>query len=133
MKYRQYLKIRIFLFISMLIIVPLGFFSKIYSGIADLWVHNSLGGVFYVLFWCLFVYFLFPGISFIKISIYVFIITSSIEFTQLIKTPLLNQIRSTFIGQSLIGTTFNSADFIYYFTGAFIAVIWIKLLRHASR
>ncbi len=41
---------------SLLIIVPLGLYSKFYSGPAANWVNNSLGGVFYEVFWCLLIF-----------------------------------------------------------------------------
>jgi hypothetical protein len=44
--------------ISMIIIVPAGFYSKFYSGQASRWVNDSLGGVLYVIFWCLFAFLL---------------------------------------------------------------------------
>ena len=37
-------------------LVPLGLYTKVYAGSAAAWVNNSLGGVFYVLFWCLLVF-----------------------------------------------------------------------------
>jgi hypothetical protein len=42
--------------ILLLLITPLGFYTKIYSGPGASWVNDSLGGVFYEVFWCLLVF-----------------------------------------------------------------------------
>ncbi|MGP8243973.1 MAG: hypothetical protein ACLQVN_05585 [Bryobacteraceae bacterium] len=39
--------------ISLLVLVPVGFYSKFYRGPVREWVNDSLGGTFYVIFWCL--------------------------------------------------------------------------------
>jgi len=93
-------------------------------------VNGSLGGIFYVVFWCVFFHFILSlvqrRISVGIICIGVLITTCSLEFLQLVKTPLLFQIRSTYMGQILMGTTFVPSDFIYYFAGAAIAWFLLK-------
>jgi glycopeptide antibiotics resistance protein len=70
--------------ISILIIVPLGLYSKFYSGEAEHWVNDSFGGVLYVIFWCLFVFLFLGNTKPWKIAIGVFAITCSLEFLQLL-------------------------------------------------
>ena len=44
--------------ILLLLITPIGFYTKFYSGLGASWVNDSLGGVFYEIFWCLLVFLL---------------------------------------------------------------------------
>ena len=116
--------------LSVLIVVPIGFYSKLYSGPAANWVNNSLGGVFYEMFWC-FIIFLFldtakPWI----IATFVFIVTCLLEFLQLWHYPLLELIRSYFIGGTILGTSFTWWDFPYYLMGSSIGWLWLRQLKN---
>jgi len=111
-------------------VILLGFASKYYRGPFEFWVNNSLGGVFYVIFWCLFFHF---TVYFLKLKIRleitcfsVLMLTCLLEFLQLVHMPFLNQIRSSYMGKILIGNTFTLSDFIYYFAGAFLAWIFLR-------
>lgn len=106
--------------ISLLIIIPLGFATKFYHGIYANWVNNSLCGVFYEIFWCLVIFFIFSRFSPLKIAITVFIVTSALEFTQLCKAPFLETVRKNFIGRMLIGNSFTWTDFLYYLVGCIL-------------
>jgi hypothetical protein len=66
--------------ISLLIVVPMGFLSKFYLGPAQEWVNNSLGGVFYEIFFCLLLCLFFRKMKAHIIAIVVFICTCSLEF-----------------------------------------------------
>ncbi|MCK4357390.1 MAG: DUF2809 domain-containing protein [Candidatus Cloacimonetes bacterium] len=112
--------------ISLLIIIPLGFATKFYNGIYANWVNNSLCGVFYEIFWCLVIFFIFTKLSPLNIATIVFIITSLLEFTQLWKSPFLEIIRKNFIGRTLIGSSFIWSDFFYYLIGCIIAYLWMS-------
>jgi hypothetical protein len=109
--------------------IALGFGSKYYKGPGFFWVNNSLGGVFYVTFWCLFfaTVFRISGIAFtrLKVSAWVLIITCVLEVLQLVKVSPLTEIRSTYLGAILIGNTFTPTDFIYYVIGAWLG--WLLL------
>ena len=122
-------KLRYAIGISLLIITPLGFLTKAYQGIAADWVNNSLGGVLYVIFWCLVVAFLKPNRNEKVIAIWVFVLTSLLEIAQLWHPPFLEFLRSFYIGKVLLGTTFTFSDFPHYAAGAFLAVIWVKKLK----
>jgi hypothetical protein len=114
--------------VSLIIIVPVGFYSKIYSGAFNEWINNSLGGFFYVIFWCLVVR-LFSGYrNSFYISVIVLTVTCLLEFLQLWHPSFLEWLRSCFIGQTILGTTFNWYDFIYYILGAISAKFIIDII-----
>ena len=119
--------------ISMLIIVPLGLYSKFYSGQAENWVNNSLGGVLYVIFWCLFAFLFLSNIKPWRIAAVVFAVTCFLEFLQLWHPPLLEFIRSHFIGRTILGTSFTWTDFPYYLVGCGIGWLWMKSLQKHSK
>ena len=125
---KRRLTIRIRILIIILLITILGFGSKMYSGIYSDWFNNSLAGLFYETFWCLVVLFINPRLKAIKIALWVFILTSVLEFLQRWHPPFLQIIRSTFIGAALIGTSFNWFDFPYYIAGCIIGFILMKYL-----
>ncbi len=109
---------RVTTFFILLFIVPLGFYTKIYSGPANIWVNNSLGGFFYEIFWILFIFLFFQKTKPLNIAIWVFAITCTIEFLQLWHSPFLEMLRGNFIGRTILGNSFNWDDFPYYFFGS---------------
>jgi len=119
--------------ISMLIIVPLGLYSKAYSGRAVLWVNDSLGGVLYVIFWCLFAFLFLSDTNPWKIAAAVFAITCFLEFLQLWHPTFLEILRSNLVGRTILGTTFTWSDFPYYLVGGGIGWLWMKFLQKHSR
>jgi hypothetical protein len=124
---------RLWSVISLLVIVPLGFYSKFYSGPAANWVNNSLGGVFYEIFWCLLIFlFLDAGKPWVT-AIWVLVLTCCLEFLQLWHPPFLELLRSNFIGRMILGTSFTWSDFPYYFLGCAIGWLWMRWLRGAAK
>ncbi|WP_159790387.1 DUF2809 domain-containing protein [Sodalinema gerasimenkoae] len=121
-RYRRYLAI------AMLICIPVGIGTKFYSGILETWVQDSAGGMIYVMFGMFLLGFIFPELAAGAIAIIVFLLTSLIEFSQLSQHPILEAIRTTFIGRLLIGTTFDLWDFLHYGIGCMIG--WFLLLHH---
>ncbi|HAF30536.1 MAG TPA: DUF2809 domain-containing protein [Bacteroidales bacterium] len=107
--------------IVLFIIIPLGLFSKIYSGTGHEWVNNKLGGVFYEIFWCLIFFIILPKSKPIRIVIGVFVVTCILEFMQLWENEFLVMIRSNFIGRTIIGSSFTWSDFFYYSIGSLLA------------
>jgi hypothetical protein len=95
-------------------------------------VNNSLGGVFYVLFWCLVVFWCLPQARPQWITLTVLSVTCLLEGLQLWHPPFLEWPRSYLIGQILLGTTFSWSDFPYYFIGAELGWLWIQALRLAT-
>ncbi|MEP0751019.1 DUF2809 domain-containing protein [Trichocoleus sp. Lan] len=113
--------------LSLLIIVPLGLLSKKYTGFGRGWVNDFSGDILYEIFWCLFGFFLFPSRKAMnQIPIWVFGITCTIEFLQLCHQPVLDSIRSTFLGKLLLGTTFSWWDFPHYLLGCIIGWLWLQ-------
>jgi hypothetical protein len=116
--------------ILLLLITPIGFYTKIYSGPAAQWVNDSLGGVFYEIFWCILFFLLIVKAKAWVIATSVFIVTSFLELLQLWHPEFLEFIRSYFIGRTVLGTSFNSYDFIYYFIGSGIGYL---ILTHFQK
>ncbi len=114
---------------SMVAIVPAGFALKYYRGPADAWINNSVAAVAYVVFWSLCWFFVFPRRrAIVPIAVAVFAATCLVEVLQLWSTPLLDSVRSTFAGRTVLGTTFVWTDFIYYAAGGLAAAGWLRLL-----
>ncbi len=124
----RFLKYRRWTLLSLLLIIPLGFGSKFYSGPAEVWVNDSLGGLFYEIFWCVFILLLVKGGKPRIIAASVLTVTCVLEFLQLSHHPALEWIRSCFIGRALVGTHFVWSDFPYYFIGCGIGWLWMKRL-----
>ena len=120
------------LLLLIILIVPLGFACKFYTGPGSLWVQNSLGGVFYEIFWCLIAaLFLINKSSPVRIAVWVFVITSILEVMQLWHPSFLEWIRDTFIGRTLIGTSFVWSDFLYYIIGCIIGGLLMHRIQKA--
>jgi len=119
--------IRIYVACSLLVVTPLGFLSKFYSGPGRWWFNDYGAGVLYEIFWILVVFFFFPTKkSANRIPFWVFTITSALEILQLYNPWLLEKIRSFFLGRALIGTTFTWWDFPHYAFGCVIGWLLIK-------
>ena len=115
--------------LSLCLIIPIGFYSKFYSGPGRDWANDSLGGVFYEIFWCLIIFLFSNRKSPWRIVLMVFLGTCALEFLQLWHPPFLEFLRSHFIGQTILGTTFAGSDFPYYFLGCGIGWAWIRYLK----
>ena len=123
---------RIWTLISLLIIVPIGFYSKFYTGPAEKWVNNSLGGVFYVIFWCLLVFLVFPDGKPRVMASGVLLVTCLLEVLQLWQPPFLQWLRSYFMGRTILGTAFTWSDFLYYIVGWGFGWFWISRLQNLN-
>lgn len=115
--------------LSILIITPIGFASKFYRGPAAAWVNDSLGGAFYVIFWCLVGLLLFPNGKPWKIAAVVLTITCLLEFLQLWHPHFLEWIRGHFIGATILGTSFAWSDFPYYVLGSAVGWLWLRQIK----
>ena len=115
--------------ILLLLITLIGFYTKVYSGPAAQWVNDSLGGVFYEIFWCILFFLIFVKAKAWVIAISVFLVTCFLELLQLWHPEFLEFIRSYFIGRTVLGSSFNSYDFIYYFIGSGIGYLIITRLQ----
>jgi hypothetical protein len=115
--------------ISLLLVVPIGFYSKFYAGPAAFWVNNSLGGVWYEIFWCLVACLSFDQGKPWLIATVVLMATCTLEFLQLWHPPMLEYLRGFFIGRTVLGTSFAWSDFPYYVAGCGIGWLWIRCLQ----
>lgn len=116
--------------VSLFVIVPVGVYTKFYQGPATDWVNNSLGGMFYEMFWCLLVFLIVPNARTWIIALSVLLLTCLLEFMQLWHPAALTYIREFILGAALIGTTFGWSDFPYYFVGSAIGWLWISSLQN---
>lgn len=124
---------RLIIVLLLLIIIPIGFLTKFYSGPAQVWVNNSLGGFFYEIFWCLVFAFIFVKAKPINIAVWVFIFTCLLEFLQLWHPAFLETLRNNFLGRTILGNSFNWMDFPYYFAGSFIGYIILVGIQRLSK
>jgi hypothetical protein len=122
-------RVRLFALLSIALVVPLGFASKFYRGPGQFWFNNSLGGALYVMFWCLAVFCAVRRAGPAAIAAGVFVVTSALEVLQLWHPPLLERVRATFPGATLIGTTFAWTDFFYYAAGSVLGWAWMRALK----
>jgi hypothetical protein len=127
---RQNRKQTIFIILSLLIVVPMGFLFKYYTGLAHKWFNDYGAAVLYEIFWCLFAFLFARSRPFIQqIPLWVFIITCILEFLQLWHPYLLTEIRATLIGKWLLGTTFAWWDFPHYLLGCVLGWLWLRQLQ----
>ncbi|MEI6632981.1 MAG: DUF2809 domain-containing protein [Chlamydiota bacterium] len=94
-----------------------GLSTRLYGGPGSWLVRGSVGGFFYVLFWCFLGYLLFPGARPGAVALTVLAATCAIEFSQLRHPPFLEAARGTLTGGLLLGSVFSWADFPWYFAG----------------
>lgn len=121
------LQIRKQTIIYLLFVTPLGFLFKFYPGPGRFWFNEYGAGLLYEIFWILVLFLFLPRKDLInKIPLWVFIVTSALEVLQLWHPCILEQIRSTFPGKALIGTTFSLWDFPHYAIGCIIGWLLIK-------
>jgi hypothetical protein len=119
---------------SLLVVTPLGFSPKLYAGPGRPWVNNSAVGVPYVVFWCLVFFFVRPRKRYAApIASVVFAATCIVEALQLWHPLLLEPIRATFLGRTLLGTTFGWQDLFHYMLGAVLGWLWMRWISRCVR
>jgi hypothetical protein len=126
-------KLRRRIWIHLLWMVPAAFGLKLYSGPGAWWVNDSLATVIYELFW---IFFFFPFFcsrrAVVLVPATVLLVTSALEVLQLSRAGILQAIRSTFLGRSLIGTTFDAWDFPVYVVSCLLGWWWLRRLETQS-
>ena len=70
-----------------------------------------------------------PSLSSLRVALGVFLVTCALEVLQLWHPPFLQPVRSSFIGQAILGDTFDWSDFPYYALGAFAGYFVIERVR----
>lgn len=132
---------RVLIVISLLIIVPLGLFSKAYTGVAQAWVQNYSGDILYEILWCLVIFWFALPIKdlanlkkiAIKIASWVFIVTCMIEISQLWFHLVPPAVRSHIVWRLLLGAGFDWWDFVHYALGSLIGGYWIWQIGKINR
>ena len=112
--------------LALAIVTPLGFATKL-SDLALL--HGWASGVLYVVFWIYVALLVQPRWDPVRVALWVFCVTCTLELLQLWHPPFLQTIRTTFVGHTLIGATFAWWDFVGYAVGAAAAAASAPLLR----
>ena len=113
-------------------IVPLGFALKRYSGPGAWWVRDYAAAVCYELFWILALFGLFRSRRAVTaVPAGVFAVTCALELLQASRAAAWRPIRSTFLGQALLGTTFDPWDFPVYLGSCVVG--WLYLRRLTRR
>ena len=115
--------------VSLFILSPLGFYTRFYGGPGSAWVQDYLGGILYEVFWCLMAFLIAPGARPQAIAGGVFVATSVLEALQLWHPPFLSALRGSFLGQVVLGTSFDGWDFLYYAVGCAGGWMWITRLK----
>lgn len=125
---------QIFIFISLLIIIPLGLGSKVYTGLGQGWVNDYAGDILYEIAWCLFFFWFSPSKKpTVLIPLWVFIVTCIIEICQLWFGLVPNAIRSSIIWKLLLGSAFSWWDFPHYALGSLIGWFWLSKIWQWSQ
>jgi len=120
---------RKWILVALFIVTPTGFLFKWYSGPAHRWFNNYGAGVMYEIFWCLLIFFFCPRKkAATKIAVGVLLATSLLETLQLWQPWFLQQVRSTFLGGALLGTTFVWWDFPHYALGCLIGWLCMRAI-----
>jgi hypothetical protein len=115
-----------------IVLIPIGILTKVYSGIGSEFANNYLGGVIYVVFFIMLTSLISPNAHPLKISLFVVGITCLIEVSQLIQSDIFKNLRTHFLIRSLIGNVFNVFDFIFYFVGGLIGYGILSGLKNRS-
>jgi hypothetical protein len=120
--------IRLLTFIYLIIVLITGLLYSRYRYSVS-WLNQEVGGIFYVIFWCLLAFLFIPTRRAVwQIPLWVLTITSLIEFLQLWHPPFLDYLRSFWWGKMVLGNVFNWADFPYYFTGSGLGWLGLKMI-----
>jgi hypothetical protein len=117
---------RILLLIIVALLLPIGLLIKVYGN--ELF-SNKFTDLLYVVFWSFVAAMLFPNKKPMMLVVLVSLITCLLEILQLSSNPFLEAIRSTFLGRTLIGNTFDWTDFIYYILGAVLSYFLLKKIH----
>lgn len=77
--------------------------------------------------WALMVFcglgFINPGLSTTRLAVYTLLISYADEFTQLYQAPWINEIRGTYVGHLILGSTFSWFDMLAYTAGVAFGVV----------
>lgn len=119
---------RLRVLVLLAVVVPLGFWTKAYTGNWQWWVNNWASSFCYEIFFVAGAYLVWPFPSWrIRIAVTVCLVTCTLEFLQLWQPGWLQAIRETFLGRSLLGNTFTWRDLPAYPLGSFLGWLVLKV------
>ncbi len=110
-------------------IIPLGYFVRFSKGLNAPRLQDVGGSLAYQILLMLGVAFLFPRLSLVKCALGVFVFSCAVEFLQLWQATFIIEIRATWPGRVILGTTFNWWDFPPYALGGLFGWIVLRTLR----
>jgi hypothetical protein len=119
--------------LALAVVIPLGVYTKFYRGPAADCVNDPLGSVLYEVAWCLAAALVVARWRPRSIAISVFAATCVLEVLQLWHPPILEWLRSFFLGRLVLGTTFVWSDFVWYAVGSAAGYALLTLLRSQPR
>ena len=122
---------RFALLAGMVCIIPLGYFVRFSKGLHSPLLQDIGGSLAYQILLMFGFAFLFPRLSLVKCAFAVFVFSCAVEFLQLWQAPLILQVRATWPGRVILGTTFNWWDFPPYALGCVLG--WMVLLALRRR
>jgi len=122
---------RRWLLVSLIVIIPLGMATKFYRGWGQWWINDYAGGILYESLWMILVALAWPRLKLWKVAIAVFLFTCFLEVLQLWHPPLLQAMRSPFLGKLILGTTFVWWDFPHYAIGCSLGWLGLHELQKA--
>jgi len=125
-------RFRLKLLAVLLIITPLGFATKFYTGSGSEWVNTSAGDILYPAFLMLILVFFQRDLKAWRAAVGVFLFSTAVEFTQLLDGPFLEWMRQSFLGRTLVGVSFVPLDILYYALGCLLGIVLLHLLRFPS-
>jgi len=115
--------------VLIVIVAALGVLSKILPSDPESLVSNHLAGTFYVVELALILYLIFPDHFSSVLVLAAFLLTSLVEFLQNWHPGFLEPIRASFVGHTILGSTFCWLDFPWYVAGAFIGWLLLKWIK----
>ncbi len=115
--------------VFIVLVAALGVVSKMLPAWEGTWVSNHLAGAFYVVELSLILYLFFPEHFSVLLVTFAFLLTSLVEFFQNWHPAFLEPFRSTFVGHTILGSTFSWLDFPWYIAGAFIGWLLLQWIR----
>lgn len=123
---------RTIILIVLVVLIPIGLGTKFYHGPGQEWVYEYAGDILYTMFFFFLLRLIWLWSNPIGLAVAAFCFSTTIEFTQLISTPFLETIRSTFLGRTFIGTGFTPVDIVYYLLGSTLGLIILRILEKDS-
>ena len=126
-------KQRIAYLVILIILIPLGFYLKEFTGQYQNIVNNKFAGSIYVMFWSFLAILLFPKSNKLYVLLWVLAITIGLEFTQFLEFPWLLELRKSYIIKALIGSSFTWSDIPYYLIGSIITFLLTLVISNKQK